>query len=46
MADIRHYRAAQKVRAAIQKELDLIKAAQPGTTELARFEKVEKLMGK
>ncbi|KAL2270391.1 hypothetical protein VTJ83DRAFT_2575 [Remersonia thermophila] len=38
------WKVAQKLRAAIQKELDLIKTAEPGTTEMARFEKVEKLM--
>jgi hypothetical protein len=37
-------RAAQKLRVAILKELEHIQTAGPGTNELARFEKVEKLM--
>ncbi|KAK4239979.1 hypothetical protein C8A03DRAFT_42441 [Achaetomium macrosporum] len=37
-------RAAQKLRVAILKELEHIQSGGPGTNELARFEKVEKLM--
>ena len=39
-------RVAQKVRAAIQKELEHIQKGGPGTNEVVRFEKVEKLMEK
>jgi hypothetical protein len=39
-------RFAQKLRAAIQKELDHVQKGGPGTNEIARFEKVEKLMQK
>ena len=37
---------AQKLRAAIHKEADNIQKGGPGTNEMARFEKVEKLMEK
>lgn len=39
-------RVAQKVRVAIQKELEHIQKGGPGTNEVVRFEKVEKLMEK
>ncbi|KAK4123203.1 hypothetical protein N657DRAFT_634392 [Parathielavia appendiculata] len=38
------WQVAQKLRAAIQKELEQVQKVTLGTTELARFEKVEKLM--
>ncbi|KAL2263667.1 hypothetical protein VTK26DRAFT_5698 [Humicola hyalothermophila] len=38
------WKLAQKLRAAIQKELEYIQRGGPGTNEIARFEKVEKLM--
>ena len=42
----RHSRVAQKLRAAIHKELDHIQKDGQGKNEIARFEKVEKLMEK
>lgn len=39
-------RLAQKLRAAISKELEHVQKGGPGTNELTRFEKVEKLMEK
>ena len=39
-------RLAQKLRAAIIKELEVIQRGGQGTNEIARFEKVEKLMEK
>ncbi|KAK4155907.1 hypothetical protein C8A00DRAFT_13108 [Chaetomidium leptoderma] len=38
------WKVAQKLRSAIQKELEHIQKGGPGTHEIARFEKVEKLM--
>ncbi|EAQ91362.1 hypothetical protein CHGG_03297 [Chaetomium globosum CBS 148.51] len=38
------WKLAQKLRAAIHKELEHIQKGGPGTNEIARFEKVEKLM--
>lgn len=42
----RRCRAAQKLRVAVYKELEHIQKGGPGTNEVARFEKVEKLMEK
>ncbi|KAH6850092.1 hypothetical protein B0I37DRAFT_104819 [Chaetomium sp. MPI-CAGE-AT-0009] len=38
------WKLAQKLRAAIHKELEHVQKGGPGTNEIARFEKVEKLM--
>lgn len=42
----RHCRVAQKLRAAIHRELNHIQKDGPGKNEIARFEKTEKLMEK
>ena len=39
-------RAAQKLRIAVNKEIEIIQKGGQGANEVARFEKIEKLMEK